>query len=63
MSGINGLGYSHPQVERAAVSAPMASTATPASAGSADPLQAIQNLVKQLESSASTMAIPAHQNW
>ncbi len=65
MSGIHGIHHSHPQVDQVGGSAPAsATTATaPTTAAQSDPLEAIQNLVKQLETSANTQAIPAHQNW
>jgi hypothetical protein len=67
MSGINGVGagHFHHHVQEAGPSAPTASTGeAQASSGSdANTLQALQNLVKQIETSANTQAIPAHQNW
>jgi len=67
MSGLSGVGggHHHHQVQGAAASAPATSTgATPASSsGETDPLQALQALMKQIEGSANTQAIPAHQNW
>jgi hypothetical protein len=67
MSGVNGVGggHHHHQVQEAAASAPTASAGeTQSSSGAAtDPLQALQSLMKQIEASANTQAIPAHQNW
>jgi hypothetical protein len=68
MSGISGVGAGnfHHHVQEAGPSAPTASTgeAQASTSGSdANTLQALQNLVKQIETSANTQAIPAHQNW
>lgn len=61
MSGINGVGgfqYVPETMPTAPAAGPQEATSS-----EADPLQAIQNLIKQLELSANTKAIPAHQNW
>jgi hypothetical protein len=66
MSGINGVGggYRESRVQEASETAATATVAAPqAASGDSDPLAAIQGLAKQLEASANTRAIPAHQNW
>jgi len=65
MSSINGVGGSvyESRVQEAKETAPAAPTQAASGSGGADPLKAIQGLIKQLETSANTRAIPAHQNW
>jgi hypothetical protein len=65
MSGIHGLGgHGHhvAPVSTSTAAAPTGATSQ-SNAGASDPLKALQGLLKQLESSANTRAIPAHQNW
>jgi hypothetical protein len=67
MSGVNGVtgGHQHHHVTEATQSAPTPAATGPRAASDteANPLQALQNLMTQIEGSANTRAIPAHQNW
>ena len=67
MSGVSGVGagHVHHHVQGAGPSAPTVSPgeARASSGSDAKTLQALQNLGKQIETSANTQAIPAHQNW
>ena len=64
MSGMNGIGGVGGHTYTPEVSAPRSA---PTQGGSAskgsDPLEALQRLLSQVETSANTKAIPAHQNW
>jgi len=67
MSGLHGVGHHHHIQETQGVT-PTAPTqgatgTQAASSTGSDPLEALQGLMKQLQTSANTRAIPAHQNW